>query len=984
MEPAPQTFGAYLKSYFKNLWQTVKHPLAFLPTILITGVWILLGILQTRYGESKLFAVCNFLTFAQGGLFGGIAGAIGGIVGKILVATLVNALLLPIFVRGTKPMAKFGSGFKSFFRSFAFDSARALSAFLFGMAVALALYSVLNITQRWQEGLVGVVAAVLLIRTIGQKGGLLFSMLYSFAKGLSRDKLPSQAGITRFLSGMSLGFVAGTGLNAFGFKWAILVALGALALSFLFFLFGKRKSAAVTAACIACLVFVPLSAGSPAPQTQEDYQRAARVYAKELTPLSQEIQRLNKEVQAAAERGDEEEGTKLSKQLQDAMDRYQAALTARARQLSGQGSDEEDTNPFTHLADDDGFSLPDDTPTVSDDNIPRGHVNTDILHVGEDSRKANKDRSDDEEEDEESGSGRNGGRRGGGNNGGESAWDDVYDQVRDVATNGLADEDSRLDDEQDITSLDVVAGATAAAAAGGAAAGGAAGGAGGGAGAPDFPDSEGLDWDMDRRKKEDEEDENYYYSGEDEETEGGDGEDEEYDDEAGYDGEQEGEEEEEADAEEADAEEDAEADDTADDYESDDTDDSDYDSDSYDSSDADDAGSDDADDAGSDDAESDYGGYDSGEDSDGTGDAEADTEAGNADDSDAAEDAEEAEDAGGDEAEDEAAEDDGEKEQEVEKKPEEEKKPEAKEKSEEEKRREEEEAKEKARWDQIAKELKEQEENMRKIANKFGVPLKDENGEDRPEWQIYHDTQMAILRDKNNGLFQDALDTQQICSEVELECSERIAECELVDKVSDGTVNILAEVVPGGDKVKDARDLLKAPLVGASEAYAEGRSVTRGIAGGLTEGIATVAQNHLDDVLDGAAKDVVDITFEGGKKLVNAEISGKYDEDPDGTIEDVQKALAKKTLDVGIGRLLGKTSMGEAAQNISKEIILKGHDEMTIGDGDDAKTLSDAIAGKIRDFSTEATAWGMYATGTDDPVTYQHNAIWLQLKPRDQ
>lgn len=980
MEPAPQTFGAYLKSYFKNLWQTVKHPLALLPTILITGVWILLGILQTRYGESKLFAVCNFLTFAQGGLFGGIAGAIGGIVGKILVATLVNALLLPIFVRGTKPMAKFGSGFKSFFRSFAFDSARALSAFLFGMAVALALYSVLNITQRWQEGLVGVVAAVLLIRTIGQKGGLLFSMLYSFAKGLSRDKLPSQAGITRFLSGMSLGFVAGTGLNAFGFKWAILVALGALALSFLFFLFGKRKSAAVTAACIACLVFVPLSAGSPAPQTQEDYQRAARVYAKELTPLSQEIQRLNKEVQAAAERGDEEEGTKLSKQLQDAMDRYQAALTARARQLSGQGSDEEDTNPFTHLADDDGFSLPDDTPTVSDDNIPRGHVNTDILHVGEDSREANKDRSDDEEEDEESGSGRNGGRRGGGNNGGESAWDDVYDQLRDVATNGLADEDSRLDDEQDITSLDVVAGATAAAAAGGAAAGGAAGGAGGGAGAPDFPDSEGLDWDMDRRKKEDEEDENYYYSGEDEETEGGEDEDEEYDDEAEYDGEQEGEEEEanaeEADAEE-DAEEDAEADDIADDYGSDEADDSDYDSDSYDSSDADDAGGDDA--------ESDYGGYDSGEDSHGTGDAEADTEAGNADDSDAAENAEEAEDAGGDEAEDEAAEDDGEKEQEVEKKPEELKKPEPEKKPE----KKPEEGKKAPEEPKTDPGLEHKRQAILQYAEKRGVETKNDDGTDRSLEDIKYDLGRTILHDRV-----DALGDMQEAGMEELNASENILAAEATEKVADTTVNIMSEYVPGGKVVKDARDLVKAPLVSAKEAFLEGRSALRGFAGGLAEGAITVGQNHIGDVADKyglsgftkiAFEDSLNVGMEGGKTLLKDAISGTYGDD---TLEKVQGSITKKTLEVGLGRVIGARSggsseLGQKDTAAMVEVIMRGHDECMIGDGDDAKTLSDTIAGKIRDINTEATAWGMYATGTDDPVYYHNNAAWLQYKPKD-
>ena len=125
----------------------------------------------------------------------------------------------------------------------------------------------------------------------------------------------------------------------------------------------------------------------------------------------------------------------------------------------------------------------------------------------------------------------------------------------------------------------------------------------------------------------------------------------------------------------------------------------------------------------------------------------------------------------------------------------------------------------------------------------------DEEGNERDIWDIEHDTKRASLANKNKGIYQDSLDIQKIAADVELECSEKIAECELVDKVADGTVNVLAEIVPGdaGKVVKDGRDLLKAPLVGASEAYAEGRSVTRGVVGGLAEGGATVLQNHLDD-----------------------------------------------------------------------------------------------------------------------------------------
>ena len=65
MENTPQSFGEYLKSYFKNYGQLLKNPLALLPTILITGVWILLGFLKKGMNESPVMAVLNFLTFAQ-------------------------------------------------------------------------------------------------------------------------------------------------------------------------------------------------------------------------------------------------------------------------------------------------------------------------------------------------------------------------------------------------------------------------------------------------------------------------------------------------------------------------------------------------------------------------------------------------------------------------------------------------------------------------------------------------------------------------------------------------------------------------------------------------------------------------------------------------------------------------------------------------------------------------------------------------------
>ena len=83
-------FGAYLKAYFKQCLEVLKHPKMLLPTAILAVVWIGLGILQNKVERNLPLSILNFLTFAQGGLYGGVLGALGGILGKIVVAAFVN------------------------------------------------------------------------------------------------------------------------------------------------------------------------------------------------------------------------------------------------------------------------------------------------------------------------------------------------------------------------------------------------------------------------------------------------------------------------------------------------------------------------------------------------------------------------------------------------------------------------------------------------------------------------------------------------------------------------------------------------------------------------------------------------------------------------------------------------------------------------------------------------------------------------------
>ena len=933
MENTPHPFRDYLRSYVKNIRETFRHPAALLPTVIITVVWIVLGFLKKGMKESAVMSALNFLTFAQGGIFGGVAGAIGGIVGKILVATLINCLVLPLFIKGAKPMDRFKSGFKDFGKSFAFSSAGALSSFLGGMAIALLIYSFLNITQRWQEGLVGIAAAVLLIRSIGQKSGFVLSFLLGFFKQRSGKEVPSKEGIIRFLSGMALGFTAGTGMNLLGLRWAILIALIAGALAILLSLFGKKQRAAATLTCIALLAFVPLRADSPAPQSQADLERASREYADELTPLATDINNAIKDLQAAQARGDEEASDAAERRLEAAQQRYHDTLHERARHLgSGGGSS----------AGKDGGLAPQDRGATT---IPSAAY-------------------DDEDEGDGDSGEENAGKKAKEPKEPNPALEDFFYHAGEVPTHGWTDEWDHTHDKGAIGLMDGIAGIGAATAAAGAAAGGA-GGAAGGAGGPDFPtESEGLDWDVEERKEE--EYENYYYEGEEEETEGG-------DDDGEYEAEETEEAEESEEAEEPE-EEGEEPEEEEAEEESEEGEEEEPEEEEEENEEAEDAKGEEADEEETEEEEQEE--------------PEEEPEEEPAEESEAPEQA----------PEEEEPEEQAQEEEEVEEDDydyEAERAARAKEQEEINKRyasdhqkdwetfsttsdeeRITKEAEEAMReeeklemYRQILKEEEEREENVKHYADKYGVKMTDEEGNERDIWDIEHDTRRASLANKNRGIYQDALDIQHIASEVELECSEKIAELEFTQKVSEGTVNVVAEYVPAVKKIKDVRDLVKETAVGGMEAYCEGRSIGKGMIAGTAKGTFSIIQNHSSDIADsGGLKGVTKFAYTGtvnvlsemNKELVDGIAKGK---DFDETMESVQNAIVKKTGEHLVNSGLGALGVSDENANVATELIMRGHDEIKFGKGDDAKTLSETVTSKINDAKNGTLANIRYYTG---------------------
>lgn len=241
MQTERMTVGQFLKSYWKDCINNIKHPLNLLPTVLLSVVWIVLGWMAAKAKLALPLQVLSFLTFTEGGLFGGVIGAVGGIVGKVVVAAFVNAALLPLF-HGKMPFSGVGNSFSQMALSMKINSAGALRPLFYGLGLALLLYSFMNVTQSGQNAMVGIVAVVMLLQNIGNKGGFVWGFLFSMANSVTGGRTPDYSTVTRYLMGMTMGFTLAAGLSLTGRPWCFWLGLLMLFLGLLLGLFGKKKS----------------------------------------------------------------------------------------------------------------------------------------------------------------------------------------------------------------------------------------------------------------------------------------------------------------------------------------------------------------------------------------------------------------------------------------------------------------------------------------------------------------------------------------------------------------------------------------------------------------------------------------------------------------------------------------------------------------------------------------------------------------------
>ena len=259
--------GAFLKQYLKQSLQVFKHPKQMLPTIILTVVWIALGILQIKLKENLPMKVLNFLTYAQGGLYGGIFGAIGGILGKVVVAAFVNALIVPLFM-GKKPFAQMAGGWKELLQNIGFQSKSAVAPLLKGFGAALLIYILFNATARLENSMAGIMAAVSLALAMGKKNGFMWELAISYANTVSKGKKLNYQSILRALTGMTLGFALAVTLTAIAPNLVSLLGIVSLIVGWIM---GKgTKKEAVSTILLVFLTLLPVQEA----RAQEDVPKA--------------------------------------------------------------------------------------------------------------------------------------------------------------------------------------------------------------------------------------------------------------------------------------------------------------------------------------------------------------------------------------------------------------------------------------------------------------------------------------------------------------------------------------------------------------------------------------------------------------------------------------------------------------------------------------------------------------------------------------
>lgn len=212
--PASVISGGF-KSLLTSLKSFFKNPKAFIPTLLISAVWLTLNILKANGIDPVPTQILSVLTFSNAGFSDNALNIVGGVLGKgVFAAALVS--LIGIITNKNKGQRR-GVG-EVLFKSFGVDS-QTLGAYIFGAGLALMLFVFMSGNDVNYTSVMGGAAAAFASARSALNGGFLSRLFASFEQ---KSVVKTAEGIPR---GMAAGFAAAALLGLIpNFTLALLVS----------------------------------------------------------------------------------------------------------------------------------------------------------------------------------------------------------------------------------------------------------------------------------------------------------------------------------------------------------------------------------------------------------------------------------------------------------------------------------------------------------------------------------------------------------------------------------------------------------------------------------------------------------------------------------------------------------------------------------------------------------------------------------------
>ncbi|MCQ2770690.1 MAG: hypothetical protein MJ236_02690 [Clostridia bacterium] len=247
------------KEAFENLKGLINNPVKLIPTLVLSVIWMAFSMMSAFGVNVPAVRFLSTLTYARGGMFGGVFGMIGGIFGKAMFAYCVTMIVNSI-VSKTNPFKNIKAGFKSAFVGMTSSGLVAIAPVVIGAGISIIIYWFLNTTSSLVNIAASVAGLVVTLKVLCNKSGLIGSLIFTILGKLSKGKTPSQATVSRVLTGMAAGFTIGFALTFIRIYFVLLLSgVVVLALGIIFSIVGGNGVNKASTAALIMIVSVSLS-----------------------------------------------------------------------------------------------------------------------------------------------------------------------------------------------------------------------------------------------------------------------------------------------------------------------------------------------------------------------------------------------------------------------------------------------------------------------------------------------------------------------------------------------------------------------------------------------------------------------------------------------------------------------------------------------------------------------------------------------------